>query len=46
MKSPRPGLTRVGRQTRGSHTFLTKNINTAKFEYACRAAGWNSAAQQ
>jgi hypothetical protein len=39
MTSARPGLSRVGYQTRGGHTSLTKIINTAKVEYACGIAG-------
>jgi hypothetical protein len=39
MTSARPGLTRVGYQTRGGHMFLTRRINTAKVEYACGIAG-------
>jgi hypothetical protein len=46
MTSARPGLTRVGYQTRGGHAFLTRMIDTAKIEYACGIAAWNSAAQQ
>jgi hypothetical protein len=39
-------LTRVGRPDSRRPPILTRKIDTAKFEYARRAAGWNSAAQQ